>query len=111
MKCVIGFGFVTRFRLRRKVSLLGRGGGACVEGCAGGSVDTGRASHARQVKGNSSDKRGYPGPPGWELGREANHLISVIKVLLLRRLMMDASWIIVVKDRGKSVRTDFYIAT
>jgi hypothetical protein len=26
---------------------------------------TGRASHARQVKGNDLDKKGYPGPPGW----------------------------------------------
>jgi len=29
---------------------------------------TGRASHARQVKGDDSDKKGYPGPPGWGLG-------------------------------------------
>ena len=81
MKCVIWFGFVTtcRFRLHRKVSLLGRGGGACVESYAGGSVDTGRASHVRQVKGDGSDKRGYPGPPGWGLGREANHPTSVKK--------------------------------
>jgi hypothetical protein len=26
---------------------------------------TGRASHARQVKGDDADKKGYPGPPGW----------------------------------------------
>jgi len=26
----------------------------------------GRASHARQVKGDDPDKKGYPGPPGWE---------------------------------------------
>jgi hypothetical protein len=26
---------------------------------------TGRASHARQVKGDEPDKKGYPGPPGW----------------------------------------------
>jgi hypothetical protein len=26
---------------------------------------TGRASHARQVKGDDPDKNGYPGPPGW----------------------------------------------
>jgi len=25
---------------------------------------TGRASHARQVKGDDPDKKGYPGPPG-----------------------------------------------
>jgi hypothetical protein len=29
---------------------------------------TGRASHARQVKGDDLDKKGYPGHPGWGLG-------------------------------------------
>jgi hypothetical protein len=29
---------------------------------------TGRASHARQVKGDDPDKMGYPGPPGWGFG-------------------------------------------
>jgi hypothetical protein len=29
---------------------------------------TGRASHARQVKGDEPDKKGYPGPPGWAFG-------------------------------------------
>ena len=29
---------------------------------------TGRASHARQVKDDDPDKKGYPGPPGWGLG-------------------------------------------
>jgi hypothetical protein len=29
---------------------------------------TGRASPARQVKGDDPDKKGYPGPPGWGLG-------------------------------------------
>jgi hypothetical protein len=29
---------------------------------------TGRASHAGQVKGDDPDKKGYPVPPGWELG-------------------------------------------
>jgi len=29
---------------------------------------TGRASHARQVKADDPDKKGYPGPPGWGLG-------------------------------------------
>ena len=27
-----------------------------------------RASHARQVKGDDPDKKGYPGPLVWELG-------------------------------------------
>jgi hypothetical protein len=31
---------------------------------------TGRASHARQIKGDDPDEKGYPGPPGWELGME-----------------------------------------
>jgi hypothetical protein len=29
---------------------------------------TGRASHARQVKGDDPDKEGYPGPPSWRFG-------------------------------------------
>jgi len=29
---------------------------------------TSRASHARQVRGDDPDKKGYPGPPGWGLG-------------------------------------------
>jgi hypothetical protein len=29
---------------------------------------TGRASHARQVKGDDPDKKRYPVPPGWEFG-------------------------------------------
>jgi len=29
---------------------------------------TSRASHARQVKGDNPDKKGYPGPPGWGFG-------------------------------------------
>ena len=28
----------------------------------------GRTSHARQVKGDDLDKKGYPGPPGWCFG-------------------------------------------
>jgi hypothetical protein len=31
---------------------------------------TGRASHARQVKGDDLDKKGYPGLPDWEFGVE-----------------------------------------
>jgi len=38
------------------------------ESYAGGSLFKGRASHARQVKGDDPDKNGYPGPPGWGLG-------------------------------------------
>jgi hypothetical protein len=34
----------------------------------GGSVATGRVSHARRVKGDNPDKKGCPSPPGWGLG-------------------------------------------
>jgi hypothetical protein len=53
-----------------KVSLLWRSGGAFVVPRAMLAVAcaTGRASHARQVKGDDADKKGYPGPPGWGLG-------------------------------------------
>jgi hypothetical protein len=29
---------------------------------------TGRASHARQVKGDDPNNKGYPGPSGWGFG-------------------------------------------
>jgi hypothetical protein len=29
---------------------------------------TGRASHARQIKGDDPGKKGYPGHPGWGFG-------------------------------------------
>jgi len=29
---------------------------------------TGKASHAREVKSDDPDKKGYPGPPGWGFG-------------------------------------------
>jgi hypothetical protein len=38
------------------------------EGYASSTTATGRGSHARQVKGDDPDKKGYPGPPGWGLG-------------------------------------------
>jgi len=37
------------------------------ESYASGSKATDGASHARQVKGDDPDKKGYPGPPGWGL--------------------------------------------
>jgi len=58
---------------------------------AGGSIATGRASCARQVKGDEPDKKGYAGPPGWGLELEAHNLTSIRKkILLLRSLIMDA---------------------
>jgi len=35
---------------------------------AGGSLPTGRVSHAGQFKGDGSDEKRYPGPAGWGLG-------------------------------------------
>ena len=37
------------------------------ESYAGGSIATGRATLAGQVKGEHPDKERYPGPPGWGL--------------------------------------------
>jgi hypothetical protein len=38
------------------------------ESYVGGSVTTRRVSHAGQVKGDDTDKKGYPGPRGRGLG-------------------------------------------
>ena len=37
------------------------------ESYASGSVATGSASHAGQVKDDDPDEKKYPGPPGWGL--------------------------------------------
>jgi hypothetical protein len=34
------------------------------ESYVGSSTATGRGSHAKQVKGDDPDRKGYPGPPG-----------------------------------------------
>jgi hypothetical protein len=52
---------------------------------------TGRASHARQFKGDDPDKKGYPGPPGWGVWRGANKPHTV-KNLLLRKPNKGKSW-------------------
>ena len=45
---------------------------------------TGRAYHARQVMGDDPDKKGYPDPPGWELGMRLT--TPPHKKILLRNL-------------------------
>jgi hypothetical protein len=57
------------------------------------------------VWSNDPEKEGYPGPPSWGLKCEANNLTSIKKILLLRSLIMDASWITEVKDQGKAKKT------
>ena len=50
-----------------------------------------RASHARQVKGDDSDEKGYPGPPGWGLGEALTTLPRKKKKLLSNTHRCDAS--------------------
>jgi hypothetical protein len=38
------------------------------ESYAGGSVAIGRLSHVGQAKDDDPDEKGYPSPPGWQLG-------------------------------------------
>jgi hypothetical protein len=45
---------------------------------------TGRVSHARQVKGDDPDKKGYSGPPGWGFGVRLT--TPPLKKILLRNL-------------------------
>jgi len=52
---------------------------------------TGRASHARQVKGDDPDKKGYPGPPGW--GFVVGLTIPHSKKVLLQKSSKGKSWI------------------
>jgi hypothetical protein len=51
---------------------------------------TGRASPARQVKGDDPDKKRYPGPPGWGFGVGLTNPRS--KSLLLRKSNKGKSW-------------------
>ena len=43
---------------------------------------TGWASHARQVKGDDPDEKGYSGPPGWGLGMRLTTSTCKKKILL-----------------------------
>jgi len=45
---------------------------------------TGWASHARQVKGDDPDIKGYPGPPGWGFG--VGLTIPPIKKLIVTKV-------------------------
>ena len=51
------------------------------ESYAGGSIATDRASHAGQVEGDVSDKKGNTGPPGWDRCNQARSLF--IRKLLI----------------------------
>jgi hypothetical protein len=52
----------------------------------GGSVATGRANFAGQVKGEHPDKQRYTGPPGWGLGRWASIASPEKKTHMLKNL-------------------------
>jgi hypothetical protein len=54
---------------------------------------TGRASHARQVKGDNPDKKGYPGPPGWGFGVGLTTPHSKKNVCYESRTKGKAGWI------------------
>jgi hypothetical protein len=60
---------------------------------------TGRASHARQVKGDDPNNKGYPGPPGWGFGVGLTNPHS--KKLLLRKSSKEISWIDLMTMHGK----------
>jgi len=47
---------------------------------------TGRASHARQVKGDDPDEKRYPGSPGWGLGMRLTTSPCKKKKILSRNL-------------------------
>jgi hypothetical protein len=51
---------------------------------------TGRASHARQVKGDDQDKNGYSGPPGWGFG--VGLTTPRIKKLIVTKAEQKKSW-------------------
>jgi len=56
------------------------------ESYAGGSVATGRATNAGQVKGEHPDKEIYSGLPGWEFSRAASDCTPLKNLLLLRSI-------------------------
>jgi hypothetical protein len=58
---------------------------------------TGRASHARQVKGDDPDKKGYPGPPGYGMRLTTPHSEKLIVTKVEQRQKLDRF-----KDDGES---------
>jgi hypothetical protein len=59
---------------------------------------TGKASHAREVKGDDPDKKGFLGPPGGGFGMGLT--IPHSRKLLLQKLSKGISWIdLMVMDR------------
>jgi len=64
---------------------------------------TGRASHARQVKGDDPHKKGYPGPPVWGFGVGLTTPHSKKKNLLLRKSSKGISWIDLMMMDGKGL--------
>jgi hypothetical protein len=60
---------------------------------------TGRASHARQVKSDDPDKKGYSGPPGWVfgVGLTTPHSKKLIVTKVEQREQLDRF-----KDEGES---------
>ena len=50
------------------VVVVGMEGSNDAESCAGCGIATGGVYHAKEVKGDDRDAKGYPGPPGWRFG-------------------------------------------
>jgi hypothetical protein len=71
---------------------------------------TGRASHARQVKGDDPDKKGYSGPPGWgfDLGLTTPHSKKIIVTKVEKReRWMDLTMMERVGDRWEKMEGYF----
>jgi len=54
----------------------------------------GKTSHAREVKDDNPDKKGYPGPPGWELGVRLTTPPSKKNIFFrnLKEMKLDGYW-------------------
>jgi len=53
-----------------------------LESYASSSISTDGASPARDVEGDDTERKGYPAPPGWELGHETTYLTSVQNLIV-----------------------------